>query len=336
METSAIRVLGVTLGDVTGIGPEVAIKAIAGSAEPETALVVIGDEGVIRRTSSLVGWNGRIEPWRGRQGAGPGVWWCPPEGTDLPDTLPKGDARAARAAISALRKAAELGLSGEIDGVVTAPVNKEAILRSGQPFIGQTELITEIAGGPSTGMMLLGTDEWGRWLRVLLATTHLPLRQVPSAITREGQRETIQLADLACRELQLERRRIAVCGLNPHAGEGGYLGHEELEIIGPAIREAQESGLEVSGPWAADTLFQRAIRGEFEVVVAQYHDQGLAPLKLVAFETGVNWTVGMPFVRTSPDHGTGYDIAGRGIADPSSMLAALRLAIQLTGNQAKS
>lgn len=327
--------MGVTLGDVTGIGPEVAIRAIAGSAEPDTALVLIGDGGVIRRTAALVGWRGAIQPWLGRDKAGPGVWWCQAEGGELPECLPSGDARAAVAAVKALTKAAEMGLNGEIDGVVTAPVNKEAILRTGQPFVGQTELITELAGSPSTGMMLLGTDEWGRWLRVLLATTHLPLRQVPPAITRKGLRESLKLADRACRELNLERRRIAVCGLNPHAGEGGYLGHEELEIIGPAVREAQENGLEVSGPWAADTLFRRAIRGEFEVVLAQYHDQGLAPLKLVAFETGVNWTVGMPFVRTSPDHGTAYEIAGRGVADPSSMEAALRLAIQLTGNQAK-
>lgn len=333
MGTSAIRVLGITLGDVTGIGPEVAIKAIAGSTEPDTALVLIGDEGVIRRTSAVVGWSGAFHPWLGREQASPGVWWCRPEGAELPDRLPAGDARAAVAAVKALKMAAQMGLHGDIDGVVTAPVNKEAILRTGQPFIGQTELITELAGGPSTGMMLLGTDAWGRWLRVLLATTHLPLRRVPAAITRDGLRESLKLADRACRELNLERRRIAVCGLNPHAGEGGYLGNEELEIIGPAVREAQESGLDVSGPWAADTLFQRAIRGEFEVVLAQYHDQGLAPLKLVAFETGVNWTVGMPFVRTSPDHGTAYEIAGRGVADPSSMRAALRLAIQLTGNK---
>ncbi len=332
MGKTAIRVLGITLGDVTGIGPEVAIKAVARSVEPDTALVLIGDEGVIRRTSALVGWSGVVQPWLGREHVGPGVWWCRLEGAELPDRLPPGEARAAVAAVKALRKAAELGVGGEIDGVVTAPVNKEAILRTGQAFVGQTELITELAGSPSTGMMLLGTDEWGRWLRVLLATTHLPLRQVPAAITRDSLRETLKLADRACRELNLERRRIAVCGLNPHAGEGGYLGHEELEIIGPAVREAQENGLDVSGPWAADTLFRRAIRGEFEVIVAQYHDQGLAPLKLVAFETGVNWTVGLPFVRTSPDHGTAYEIAGRGVADPSSMEAALRLAIQLTGS----
>jgi 4-hydroxythreonine-4-phosphate dehydrogenase len=213
--------------------------------------------------------------------------------------------------------------------LVTAPVNKEAIVRAGQPFVGQTELLSQMAGTERTAMMLLGQDDRGRWLRVALATTHLPLKFVADHLTQPKIRLAIELAAQACRDLGLPRARIGVCGLNPHAGEGGVLGTEEQTIILPAIRQAQQHNIEALGPLSADTLFFQAYRGDFDAVVAMYHDQGLAPLKMVAFETGVNWTLGLPFIRTSPDHGTGYDIAGQGRANPSSMLAALRLATRL-------
>jgi 4-hydroxythreonine-4-phosphate dehydrogenase len=213
--------------------------------------------------------------------------------------------------------------------LVTAPVNKHAIAAAGIPFIGQTEFLAGLAGTRRTAMMLLGTDDAGRWLRVALATTHLPLRRVPDAITEAGVRQTIELAAESCRLLGLPSARVAVCGLNPHAGENGDFGHEDADIIAPAVAAACCAGLDASGPWPADTVFRQALHGEFEVVVAMYHDQGLAPLKLVAFDTGVNWTLGLPFIRTSPDHGTAYDIAWRGIANPSSMISALRLAKQL-------
>jgi len=177
--------------------------------------------------------------------------------------------------------------------------------------------------------MLLGHDEQGRWLRVALATTHLPLSNVPRNITREKILLAIELAANACRDLELTSARIAVCGLNPHAGESGQMGDEEITIIGPAVEAARRAGFNVRGPLSGDAVFYHALRGEFDAVVAMYHDQGLAPLKAVAFDTGVNWTLGLPFVRTSPDHGTAYDIAGRGIANPSSMIAAIRLARQL-------
>jgi 4-hydroxythreonine-4-phosphate dehydrogenase len=178
-------------------------------------------------------------------------------------------------------------------------------------------------------MMLLGHDDRQRWLRVALATTHLPLRHVADAITPHAVLTAIRLAHRACLDLHLPSARIAVCGLNPHAGEGGKMGTEEITTITPAIQTAQAEGFTVSGPHAADTLFHAAAHGHHDAVVAMYHDQGLAPLKLLAFDTGVNWTLGLPFVRTSPDHGTAFDIAGRGIANPSSMVAALRLACQL-------
>jgi 4-hydroxythreonine-4-phosphate dehydrogenase len=156
---------------------------------------------------------------------------------------------------------------------------------------------------------------------------------VAASVTRPKVELAIELAASACHDLRLPRARVAVCGLNPHAGEGGEMGDEEIRIIGPAVLAMQRRQLDVVGPLAADTLFHRAYRGDFEAVVAMYHDQGLAPLKMVAFDTGVNWTLGLPFIRTSPDHGTAYDIAGQGIADPSSMLAAIRLAKQLAGSK---
>ena len=209
------------------------------------------------------------------------------------------------------------------------PVSKLAIVRAGHAFVGQTEFLSQLAGVARTAMMLLGHDERKRWLRVALVTTHVPLKQVATHITREKVMLAIELAAQACDDLGLPRARIAVCGLNPHAGEGGQMGDEEQTVIGPTVLAAQRKRFNVVGPLSGDTVFHRALRGEFDAVVAMYHDQGLAPLKAVAFDTGVNWTLGLPFIRTSPDHGTAYDIAGQGRANPSSMMAALRLAKQL-------
>ena len=182
-------------------------------------------------------------------------------------------------------------------------------------------------------MMLLGEDDRGRRLRVALATTHVPLRLVADQLTQSKIETAIELAAQACRDLELPRARVAVCGLNPHAGEGGQLGTEEQTTFLPAVRATRARGLDVVGPLAADTLFHLAYRGDYDAVVAMYHDQGLAPLKMIGFETGVNWTLGLPFIRTSPDHGTAYDIAGKGVANPSSMIAAIRLAKRLAARQ---
>jgi 4-hydroxythreonine-4-phosphate dehydrogenase len=208
-------------------------------------------------------------------------------------------------------------------------VNKEAIVRAGIPFVGQTELLSQIAGVDRTAMMLLGQDDRARWLRVSLATTHLPLKTVASALTAQKIEMTIELTAQACRDLGLARARIGVCGLNPHAGEGGAMGDEEIKVIAPAVASVRQRNVEAIGPLSADALFYYAYRGDYDAVVAMYHDQGLAPLKTVAFEQGINWTLGLPFIRTSPDHGTAYDIAGTGKANPSSMLAAMHLAAQL-------
>jgi len=252
-----------------------------------------------------------------------------PETAALPDTLPPGSPEAAKASVEWVRAGAERCLRRELNALVTAPVNKEAIVRAGIAFVGQTEFLSQLAGTDRTTMMLLGTDDRGRWLRVALATTHLPLLEVSGQLTPQRIETAIELSARACRELDLGRARIGVCGLNPHAGEGGKIGTEELTTIGPAVNKAREKGFDAVGPLSADALFYYAYKGDYDVVVAMYHDQGLAPLKMVAFEQGINWTLGLPFIRTSPDHGTAYDIAGKGIASPSSMLAALRLAKQL-------
>ncbi len=326
-----MRALGITLGDITGIGPEVALRAVAREvvADEDTRYVLIGDNAVVRELCGLLGVEADLPRWSDRAEVASRVYVHDLETAPLPRDLPAGAPEASLAAVRWLREGARLCLAGELAGMVTAPVSKEAVLRSGQPFIGQTEFLSDLAAARRTAMMLLGHDDRGRWLRVALATTHLPLKDVAAALTVGGIAQTIELAAEACARLGLGRRRIAVCGLNPHAGEGGRMGREELDIIAPAVALARSRGVDCHGPSAADTVFHQVFRGDFDAVVAMYHDQGLVPLKMVAFDTGVNWTLGLPFVRTSPDHGTAYDLAGRGLADPSSMEAAIRLARQL-------
>ena len=250
-------------------------------------------------------------------------------GPPLPTSMASGSAVAARAAVDWLRQGGEAARAGRIDAVVTGPVNKEAIIRAGIPFIGQTEFLANLCEAKRYAMMLLGQDERMRWLRVGLATTHIPLAKVPSALSPALIAEAIELASEACRKLGLARQRVGVCGLNPHAGEGGAMGMEESLIVEPGIALARERGIEAVGPIPGDTIFYQALHGQFDAVVAMYHDQGLAPLKTVAFDTGINWTLGLPIIRTSPDHGTAYDIAGQGLAHAGSTECAIRLAIQL-------
>jgi 4-hydroxythreonine-4-phosphate dehydrogenase len=319
--------IAIACGDHSGIGPEIALKAVSEEVardHPSIRYVLIGDRGHLQR------WNQRLRLGLdlGTDSPEPRVGLVDPRAEPLPEMLAPGDLRAAAAAMDYLRFAAERSLAGGFAALVTAPVCKETIVRAGNAFVGQTEFLAEIAGNPEVTMMLLGDDAQGRWLRVALATTHLPLRRVPEVLTSARIERALRQATDACEELQLGRSRLAVCGLNPHAGEGGVLGDEESRIIAPAIAAARRAGLDVTGPLSADTVFHAALRGDWDVVVAMYHDQGLPPLKTVAFDRGVNWTLGLPFTRTSPDHGTAFDIAGGGKADPSSMRAALRLAVQ--------
>jgi len=321
--------IGIALGDVTGIGPEVTLKALAAEIKSdETRYLLIGDVEHTRALNRQLGLDLPLQDYRSKEDSAR-VSLCNPLSAPLPSGLPSGAPAAARAAVDWVRDGAERALRHEIGALVTAPVNKESIVRAGIAFIGQTEFLSQLAGVERTVMMLLGQDDRGRWLRVALATTHLPLKLVSERLTAEKIKLAIEQAAQACHELNLPRARIGVCGLNPHAGEGGKMGTEEQTTIGPAIIEMQRRQIDVLGPLSADALFYYAFKGDYDAVVAMYHDQGLAPLKMVAFEQGVNWTLGLPFIRTSPDHGTGYDIAGQGKANPSSMIAAIRLAKQL-------
>jgi 4-hydroxythreonine-4-phosphate dehydrogenase len=245
----------------------------------------------------------------------------------LPDDLPVGrvDARAGAAAHAAVVAASRAAIAGEVRAVVTAPIHKEALAAAGVKHPGHTEILAEVAGVPAVRMMLVNDE-----LRTILVTIHVPLRAAIDAITREAVRDTIAIADAGLKRLGIARPRIAVAGLNPHAGEGGLMGREEIDVIAPAIADARDAGIDATGPWPGDTVFMRA-RGfrDFDVVVAMYHDQGLIPVKYLGLDTGVNVTVGLPFVRTSVDHGTAFDIAGRGVADPRSLLAAIDLALKL-------
>jgi len=319
--------IAITLGDVTGIGPEVTLKALAHEAAAgRNRFVIVGDSRHVARLNEKLGLGLQLSPYKGTGDQGGGVLLLDPGKEPLPDNLKPGAAPAATAAFEWLHEAARRCLAGEFRAMVTAPVNKEAIVNAGHSFIGQTELLSGLAGAKRTAMMLLGDDGHGRWLRVALATTHVPIRKVADAITFDKVLLAIELAAMACAFLGLPRKRVAVCGLNPHAGEGGKIGTEEQTIIRPAADAARQKGLDVIGPMSADALFYYAYRGDYDAVVAMYHDQGLAPLKMVAFEHGINWTLGLPFIRTSPDHGTAYNIAGKGVADSSSMTAAIDLA----------
>ena len=323
--------LGITLGDPSGVGPEVALKALSRTEQDRFKYLLLGDASLIAASNKSLGLQLPLTPLESYQQAG--RFFYLQAGPPLPMDLACGSRLAAEAAMAALTEGARRSIAGELDGIVTAPVNKEAIIRLGAPFMGQTEYLSEMARADRTAMMLLGADDRERWLRVALVTTHIPLRAVAEKLTRPKIIQTIELAARACRDLGLPRARVGVCGLNPHAGEGGEIGKEEITTITPAVEEARSRGIDVAGPLAADTLFYYAYNGHYDAVVAMYHDQGLGPLKMIGFESGINWTLGLPFIRTSPDHGTAYDIAGKNKANPQSMLAAINLAQRLAAQR---
>lgn len=237
-------------------------------------------------------------------------------------------ADAGRSAYETIIRAVEDAQRGTVDAIATAPINKEAFALAGLPWKGHTDLLAHLTHTARVAMMFHSEP-----LRVVLATVHVPLAEVPRALTRETVEFTI---DLTARELPrfgYTRPRLALAGVNPHAGEHGVIGREDEEVLRPAVDATRSRGVDVTGPWPGDTVFARAVRGEFDAVVACYHDQGLIPVKLLAFGTAVNVTLGLPIVRTSVDHGTAFDIAGRGVADPSSLVEAIRLAARLVRTQ---
>ena len=336
MNSRPERPIAITQGDPCGIGPEIVLKAFAGGL-PAPA-VVVGDPGLLQREADSLRLGLAIVPvatpasareLTDHPGAVPVI-----AAVASPIDLPIGQPCAAggEAAWRCVRRAADLALRGEVRAVVTAPLAKEALRQAGHDWPGHTELLAHLAGDVPVRMMLANTE-----LRTLLVTVHLALRDAIAAITRERVLETLRIADTGLRRMGIEAPRIAVAGLNPHAGERGLFGREEIEIIAPAIADARAAGIDASGPWPPDTVFMRA-RGlrDWDVVVAMYHDQGLIPVKYLGLDEGVNITVGLPFVRTSPDHGTAFDIAGQpgpegsGLADPRSLLAAFDAAYRLS------
>ncbi len=338
MASSTPLPLAITMGDACGIGPEIVARLFrTGDA---TGAFVVGDVAVMRRAA---GFAGGLLPVA-RIDAPAQLVDVPPDCVPvlqvegLPADLaeaPVGrvDARAGRAAALAIERAVALVQDGRAGGIVTAPIHKEALAAAGVPYPGHTEMLQALSarGGVAPPVrMMLANDE----LRTVLVTIHLSLRRAIEAVTFDSVLETIRIADAAAQRQGLARPRIAVAGLNPHAGEGGLFGEEETTIIAPAVAAARAEGVDASGPYAPDTVFMRARNapghpGEFDLVVAMTHDHGLIPVKYLGVEHGVNVTLGLPFVRTSPDHGTAFDIAGRGTADPSSLRAALRMARRL-------
>ena len=322
--------LAMTMGDAAGIGPEIIVKLHAkGLSAP---CVVYGDSVALRRACALLDAPLDIIELSAQDALTgnfqqAGCLFVRPTSPALPADLPFGvvDARAGRAAVQALEMAIDDAMAGRVRAIVTAPLNKESMHAAGIDYPGHTEILAERSNTPHVAMMLVNDQ-----LRVILATIHIALAEVSPALTQALELRTIELAALACRGMGIISPRVAVAGLNPHAGEQGKFGREDLDIIAPAIAQARAKGIDASGPWPGDTVFMRARKGEFDICVAQYHDQGLIPIKYLGIDEGVNVTVGLPFVRTSVDHGTAFDIAGRGLADPSSLLTAFNLALSLT------
>ena len=318
--------LALTLGDAAGIGPEIVVKLhTAGLPAP---CVVYGDAGALRRAVAALEAPLRVIELTdvstlATYAQEVGCLFVRPTYPALPDNLPLGrvDARAGQSAYDALCLAIDDALLGKVSAIVTAPLNKEAMHAAGLDFPGHTEILAQRSGTPDVAMMLVNDR-----LRVILATIHIALSEVSPTLTTALELRTIELAQQACQAMGIATPRIGVAGLNPHAGEHGKFGREDLDIIAPAIAQAQARGIKASGPWPGDTLFMRARLGEFDICVAQYHDQGLIPIKYLGIDQGVNITVGLPFVRTSVDHGTAFDIAGKGIADPSSLREAFEMA----------
>lgn len=322
--------LAITMGDPAGIGPEVALKALAIPAVRRAVRpILVGDPGVWLDTSRRLKLEfSYAEDGRSRGGAIALVPTSTLAERFRAPGKPRGKAAMVAcgdAAHAAIIEAVALVRQGQAAGVVTAPINKAHLVAAGHDYPGHTELLSHLSGGVPVRMMMVGGA-----LRVVLVTIHMALRDVPAKVTETAVSETISITVEALRQrFRIPRPRVAVTGLNPHAGEDGLFGDEDLRTILPAVRKARRRGLDVVGPLAADGVFPYAERGDYDAVVAMYHDQGLAPFKLLHFADGVNCTLGLPFVRTSPDHGTAFDIAGLGEADPSSMAAAMLLASQL-------
>jgi 4-hydroxythreonine-4-phosphate dehydrogenase len=330
-----MSIIGITMGCPVGIGPEIILhNAARNQANGSVIPVVIGDLGVLRRCAAELALDAPL------------CAWVP--GTPLPDRalavvevsrLPardlawgRPDNTTASAMAQYIRQGVELIRQGVLDGIATCPISKAALQKAGFPYPGHTEMLAELTGTEDYAMMMAG-----RQLRVTLVTIHCPLSEVPGQLTRQAVARMIGITHRALqRDFAIATPRIAVAGLNPHAGEDGLFGREEQTIIAPAVDQARQDGIRVEGPIPPDTVFFKAASGLYDAVVCMYHDQGLIPFKLLHFKDGVNVTLGLPIVRTSVDHGTAYDIAGKGVADPSSLAAAIDLAGIISTNRKRT
>ena len=323
--------IGITMGDPCGIGPEIILKSLKSPAIRKIAnYVIIGNKNVFDQAARIL----KI-PLKYRiishiaeiENSNQPVSLL--SINDFKSSLMKlkrATAEGGELSVQCVIRGINLAMSGHIDALITAPICKEAIHLGGYGYPGHTEMLHTFSGVERVVMLMAGGK-----LRVAFATTHIAIKDVSQSITSEGILGTITICNEGLKQFfGLKKPRIAICGLNPHAGEEGIFGDEERKIIVPAIEKARKKGIHCDGPVSADTVFYKALKGAYDVVVAIYHDQGAIPLKLHAFETGVNITLGIPFVRTSPDHGTAYDIAGKGIADPRSMIEAIKTAVKMS------
>ncbi|MEW6719293.1 MAG: 4-hydroxythreonine-4-phosphate dehydrogenase PdxA [Thermodesulfobacteriota bacterium] len=314
--------IAITMGDPAGIGPEIVAAAHAqGEIFSRCRPVVYGDPAILRRAISVTGVSLSVA---GEEEPGPGRIAVAARSALVPEEVPFGrpSLPGSLAMAEYIRSATWDVLSGKAAAVVTCPVTKEGLKAAGVPFPGHTEFLAHLCGGAEVVMMLAGDR-----LRVALVTIHVSLRRALEMLSPALVEKTLRITDAFFRNrMGIPSPRIAVAAVNPHAGEGGMFGDEETRLVAPAIDACRAAGIDASGPYPPDTVFYRAYRGAFDVVVAMTHDHGLIPLKMVHFEDGVNVTMGLPIVRTSVDHGTAYDIAGKGTASPASLLAAVRMA----------
>ena len=325
--------IAITMGDPAGIGPEIIAKVFeAGEIFSLCRPVIVGIAGVMKKIITdlrlslyvrHIGTLAEVDPAAGKADI------LHLDNVDLAKhAWGKPNAASGKSVVEYITLAAELAMQRKVDAMVTAPINKEMMNAAGYEFSGHTELLASLTKSPGYGMMFVGGG-----LRLILVTIHHSIRDVPRLITRERVLRTIRLADIAMKEFGIEHPRIGVAALNPHASEGGLFGNDEWNEILPAVLDARGEGIDASDPLPADTLFFKARNNQYDIVVAMYHDQGLAPLKMLAFGNAVNVTVGLPIIRTSVDHGTAYDIAGKGCADPASLFEAVKLAAQMTSSR---
>jgi 4-phospho-D-threonate 3-dehydrogenase / 4-phospho-D-erythronate 3-dehydrogenase len=330
MNKKKFKVIGITMGDPSGIGPEIILKSYTRFAIGRERMVVIGDFNVMEAAYNML----RTDSFRLNSISNMNEFRHEPGILNVLDLklismneLEPGRVTAVsgNAAFECIRKAVDLATNGEIDAVVTAPLNKEALHKAGHFFPGHTEILAELTNTKDYAMLL-----YDRRLSVIHVSTHIRLLEAVTGLGKERIATVIELADKAMRKLYKTAPRIAVAGINPHSGENGLFGDEEIKYIIPAVTEMRNKGIDVHGPVSPDTVFLQAVGRKYDIVVAMYHDQGHIPVKLIGFHSGVNITVGLPFIRTSVDHGTAFEIAWQGKANENSMTKAVRLALRLS------